>query len=210
MPEWPENMETPRDATNDANVDDVVRLFRNVLPWMMPSGGRPSLECIHLAFRPPRLYMVALSPYTATVDSALIASSGEPFDLPIREAVAQRMLADLRDKSVLKAARVTFKRATNTGYGGQALYYGHDATMTERTWKVTDDMNPPAYQNVLPRGPGEPVGRISLNPMFIERLGKVLGLSYAATFTFYGAQAGVQIAVGETFRAIVMPLRMPD
>jgi hypothetical protein len=204
VPEWTE------DRTGGLTIP--ARTLRpaltSVADFVSENDTRPSLGCLWLAVRKTRVHAVAMNPYCLAIDSVEFASdstepgAGKAFDAPIPLDILQ---AFIRDTSASKATDSAHFHFSETLFGSVSYTVTKSgrAHRVERTWS-TSGLVLPNYHGIIPKGEPVPVGKIALNPRFLELCAR--NESWAG-LTFYG-EFTAALVTGATFFGLIMPLRI--
>lgn len=175
---------------------ELRRAFGTTILWAAEDDSRPALGALHLIVAKHRLWAVAADPFCLAYDSAACtADEGAEVTLP-RAAVdfALREIAAL-PKKVRSEALVQITEAGISVVGAAFAYEPLSGF--------------PNWRQVIPTS-SAPTTYVAVNPFFLARLAKVAKLSGSpiSTVVLSGPLGPLDIQVGETFRVIVMPIRI--
>jgi len=202
--------------------EDLARILHNALLVVRADEDvRPGLNAVRLLVREKRVHAIGCDPYTVAIDSAdpmregdPAESAPEPFELSIPRELAVQV--ELEVKARLRRYR-KLKQPTST-----LLVQITDADATRNraridTFEQVHEFSEPAG---FPKGlwsvlypeitkPYRPTVQSSFSIGLLARLQKVEPAFYGAILRFRGELNPIEIAIGPTFRAMLMPIRIP-
>ena len=206
---------SPRTARGTVTIaaSDVARLFGNALLFAAPKMRFSDKRLLHIRLlsRPTRVWVVGVDPYTVAVDYAEPIGPACAFDMTVQRDVAEQLVVEAR--GLLRNVRGKQKEPDKyrfTFTDGDEMRNGCSVAsiMQTRTWSEPAGW-PKGMYDVFPKGSAEPITRVAFSPSLLMRFAKVEPRGIPMDMTFRGSLAGVEIAMGPRFRALLMPVRTP-
>ena len=123
---------------------------------------------------------------------------GEIDPVLIRLDDAKRILALVKSPGKRLTLPVTITRA-----GDMVSFAIGSDTVTVSSWEG----NFPPYEHLFPTGEPVSIPSIQFNPAYFADYAKIAGKGVAVGVRFYGERKPIEILLGDSWRALLMPMR---
>lgn len=181
---------------------DLHRVLANVLPFAADDDSRPVLCGIHLVVSAgdKRMWAVAADPFTLAYDACELVDAGESAELTLPREIVELLLREI--KVPMRGREAVLIREDRVEIGNVVAAYEPLANYPDFRKVLALDEPTPAQMMA-----GE-TSRVALSPVFMERFRRVKSdSSYYMRIRLRGERAAVEVCIGSSFKALVMPLR---
>lgn len=177
---------------------DAQRILHNARLFAAEDDLRPVLMGVRLVVA-DRVWAIGANPFALGWDSAETADGDGAFALTLPREVVDFTLRELKTygKKLIDEVSVVIS--------DQSIVIGA-AVLTYKP--VEGDY--PDYRQVIPGGAGEATPNIAIAPWMVGMIEKVRSDTPVSRWTFRGPIRPIEVEIGETFKAVLMPLRAPD
>lgn len=185
------------------NAGDLYRAIKNVLPFAAEFHATGhAISGLHVVVDREHVWTVCCDPYSLAFDRAALEGEREG---PAWEVTIPRESVDL----LLRALGQVKKELP-----GMAVLLTPDAIAITRLHTRIEYQSIEGYPDflkVIPEGAGEPIATVVVNQELASRVQAVGGKHDGGVrYDFHGNLGVVECQVGDTFRAFLMPMRVPS